>query len=32
MAVGKLKEKYLKQGIDEYKKVLNAYAKVSIYK
>lgn len=30
VSVGKLKEKYLKQGIDEYKKRLNAYAKVSI--
>ncbi|EQB38531.1 MULTISPECIES: 23S rRNA (pseudouridine(1915)-N(3))-methyltransferase RlmH [Virgibacillus] len=30
VSVGKLKEKYLKQGIDEYLKRLNAYAKVSI--
>ncbi|MCC2252244.1 23S rRNA (pseudouridine(1915)-N(3))-methyltransferase RlmH [Virgibacillus sp. AGTR] len=30
VSVGKLKEKYLKQGIDEYMKRLNAYAKVSI--
>ncbi|MFS0749834.1 23S rRNA (pseudouridine(1915)-N(3))-methyltransferase RlmH [Oceanobacillus sp. 1P07AA] len=30
VSVGKLKEKYLKQGIDEYKKRLNAYAKASI--
>lgn len=30
IAVGKLKEKYLKQGIDEYIKRLSAYAKVEI--
>lgn len=30
LAVGKLKEKYLKQGIDEYIKRLSPYAKVSI--
>lgn len=30
IAVGKLKEKYLKQGIDEYIKRLSAYAKVDI--
>ncbi|MEW9675405.1 23S rRNA (pseudouridine(1915)-N(3))-methyltransferase RlmH [Lentibacillus sp. L22] len=30
VAVGKLKEKYLKQGIQEYLKRLGAYAKVSI--
>lgn len=30
IAVGKLKEKYLKQGIAEYLKRLNAYAKVDI--
>ncbi|WP_337969539.1 23S rRNA (pseudouridine(1915)-N(3))-methyltransferase RlmH [Virgibacillus salexigens] len=30
VSVGKLKEKYLMQGIDEYLKRLNAYAKVSI--
>ena len=30
LAVGKLKEKYLKQGIDEYIKRLGPYAKVSI--
>lgn len=30
IAVGKLKEKYLKQGIDEYKKRLSAYATVQI--
>jgi 23S rRNA (pseudouridine1915-N3)-methyltransferase len=30
VAVGKLKEKYLKQGIDEYRKRLTAYAKVEI--
>ncbi|GEN34657.1 MULTISPECIES: 23S rRNA (pseudouridine(1915)-N(3))-methyltransferase RlmH [Aneurinibacillus] len=30
VAVGKLKEKYLKQGIDEYRKRLSAYAKVEI--
>ncbi|MFC4660793.1 23S rRNA (pseudouridine(1915)-N(3))-methyltransferase RlmH [Oceanobacillus aidingensis] len=30
VTVGKLKEKYLKQGIDEYKKRLGAYAKVNI--
>lgn len=30
IAVGKLKEKYLKQGIDEYLKRLTAYAKVEI--
>ena len=30
VTVGKLKEKYLKQGIDEYLKRLSAYAKVEI--
>lgn len=30
IAVGKLKEKYLKQGIAEYLKRLSAYAKVDI--
>lgn len=30
IAVGKLKETYLKQGIDEYKKRLSAYATVQI--
>lgn len=30
VAVGKLKEKYLKQGIDEYLKRLTSYAKVQI--
>lgn len=30
IAVGKLKEKYLKQGIDEYVKRLSAYAKIQI--
>jgi 23S rRNA (pseudouridine1915-N3)-methyltransferase len=30
ICVGKLKEKYLKQGIDEYVKRLSAYAKVEI--
>ena len=30
VAIGKLKEKYLKQGIDEYIKRLTAYAKVDI--
>ncbi|MGM9986845.1 MAG: 23S rRNA (pseudouridine(1915)-N(3))-methyltransferase RlmH [Bacillaceae bacterium] len=30
VAIGKLKEKYLKQGIDEYCKRLSAYAKVEI--
>lgn len=30
VAVGKLKEKYLKQGIEEYLKRLSAYAKVDI--
>ena len=30
VTVGKLKEKYLKQGIDEYMKRLSAYAKVKI--
>lgn len=30
IAVGKLKEKYLKQGIDEYFKRLSSYAKVDI--
>lgn len=30
VSVGKLKEKYLKQGIDEYMKRLSAYAKVEI--
>ncbi|WP_188207443.1 23S rRNA (pseudouridine(1915)-N(3))-methyltransferase RlmH [Alkalibacillus aidingensis] len=30
VAVGKLKEKYLKQGIDEYLKRLSKYAKVKI--
>lgn len=30
ITVGKLKEKYLKQGIDEYMKRLRTYAKVSI--
>jgi len=29
-SIGKLKEKYLKQGIDEYLKRLSAYAKVEI--
>lgn len=28
LSVGKLKEKYIKQGIDEYKKRLSAYAKI----
>ncbi|PAF33983.1 23S rRNA (pseudouridine(1915)-N(3))-methyltransferase RlmH, partial [Terribacillus saccharophilus] len=28
ISVGKLKEKYLKQGIEEYTKRLGAYAKV----
>lgn len=28
LTVGKLKEKYLKQGMDEYKKRLGAYAKI----
>ncbi|MEK3888846.1 23S rRNA (pseudouridine(1915)-N(3))-methyltransferase RlmH [Bacillus sp. FSL K6-3431] len=31
ISVGKLKEKYLKQGIDEYLKRLTAYAKVDIH-
>ncbi|MGE6257629.1 23S rRNA (pseudouridine(1915)-N(3))-methyltransferase RlmH [Heyndrickxia sporothermodurans] len=31
ITVGKLKEKYLKQGIDEYLKRLTAYAKVEIF-
>ncbi|PLC15020.1 23S rRNA (pseudouridine(1915)-N(3))-methyltransferase RlmH [Bacillus paralicheniformis] len=30
VAIGKLKEKYLKQGIDEYIKRLSSYAKVDI--
>lgn len=30
ISVGKLKEKYLKQGIDEYLKRLSAYAKMNI--
>ncbi|MBM0065425.1 23S rRNA (pseudouridine(1915)-N(3))-methyltransferase RlmH [Alkalicoccobacillus gibsonii] len=30
LTVGKLKEKYLKQGIDEYTKRLGAYAKITI--
>ena len=30
LVVGKLKEKYLKQGIDEYVKRLNRYAKINI--
>ncbi|MEK5107993.1 23S rRNA (pseudouridine(1915)-N(3))-methyltransferase RlmH [Cytobacillus sp. FSL K6-0129] len=30
VSVGKLKEKYLKQGIDEYKKRLSAYAKLTL--
>ncbi|WP_335871885.1 23S rRNA (pseudouridine(1915)-N(3))-methyltransferase RlmH [Bacillus sp. 2205SS5-2] len=30
ITVGKLKEKYLKQGIDEYVKRLSAYAKIDI--
>lgn len=30
ITVGKLKEKYLKQGIDEYLKRLSAYAKVEV--
>ena len=30
ITVGKLKEKYLKQGIEEYLKRLSAYAKVNI--
>jgi 23S rRNA (pseudouridine1915-N3)-methyltransferase len=30
ISIGKLKEKYLKQGIDEYLKRLSAYAKVEI--
>lgn len=30
ITVGKLKEKYLKQGIDEYLKRLSSYAKISI--
>ena len=30
ITVGKLKEKYLKQGIEEYLKRLNAYAKVEV--
>ncbi|MDQ0215378.1 23S rRNA (pseudouridine1915-N3)-methyltransferase [Oikeobacillus pervagus] len=30
VTVGKLKEKYLKQGIDEYLKRLSAYAKINI--
>jgi len=30
LTIGKLKEKYLKQGIDEYLKRLSAYAKVEV--
>ena len=30
VTVGKLKEKYLKQGIEEYTKRLSAYAKIDI--
>ncbi|KXZ23511.1 23S rRNA (pseudouridine(1915)-N(3))-methyltransferase RlmH [Bacillus nakamurai] len=30
VTIGKLKEKYLKQGIEEYKKRLSAYAKIDI--
>ncbi|WP_047153294.1 23S rRNA (pseudouridine(1915)-N(3))-methyltransferase RlmH [Aneurinibacillus tyrosinisolvens] len=30
VAVGKLKEKYLKMGIDEYSKRLSAYAKIDV--
>ncbi|UTR12353.1 23S rRNA (pseudouridine(1915)-N(3))-methyltransferase RlmH [Evansella sp. LMS18] len=30
IAVGKLKEKYLKQGIDEYRKRLSAYANIQV--
>ena len=30
ITVGKLKEKYLKQGIDEYLKRMSAYAKMEI--
>ncbi len=30
IAVGKLKEKYLKQGIEEYSKRLSSYAKLEI--
>ena len=30
ITVGKLKEKYLKQGIEEYTKRLSAYAKIEI--
>ena len=30
ISVGKLKEKYLKQGIEEYNKRLTAYAKVNL--
>ncbi|KMK77943.1 23S rRNA (pseudouridine(1915)-N(3))-methyltransferase RlmH [Alkalihalobacillus pseudalcaliphilus] len=30
ITVGKLKEKYLKQGIDEYKKRLGAYAQINL--
>ena len=31
VTVGKLKEKYLKQGIEEYIKRLNSYAKIEIF-
>lgn len=31
VTVGKLKEKYLKQGIEEYVKRLNSYAKIDIF-
>lgn len=31
VTVGKLKEKYLKQGIEEYIKRLNSYAKIGIF-
>jgi len=31
VTVGKLKEKYLKQGIEEYVKRLNSYAKIEIF-
>lgn len=31
VSVGKLKEKYLKQGIDEYLKRLGSYAKVEVF-
>ncbi len=30
VTIGKLKEKYLKQGIEEYTKRLSAYAKIDI--